>query len=325
MMFSLKLNMKNKLKLADTRGLNMKKSMLLVIVILVSILLQTGCMPSASKADNSGLFSNSTKAWFDFPVNGMTMSIKPYELVAHVTNPDGISEVEWIIEDEVVFTSSADMASSVVDNLYEFHYMWDVVEPGEQTINIRPKAADGSWGLPASVTVFVEGEMTPAPEDTPTHTPTATSTATPTETPAPLPDILSVVETTRSSDSFFNGNCAPNQITFRIRVTKPEDVTYLFMFYKLQDKESGKQTEYNEGTAMKKVSDDTWEVTIKSSAIQDSKKYKESWLIYQFVVQSGKSASLRSKPLGDVSLLSCGSQPEIVDPTPGVIIINPWE
>ena len=183
---------------------------------------------------------------------------------------------------------------------------------------------DGSWGLPAEVTVIIEGEISPTPEDTPTHTPTVEISRTPTITPTP-DDQLALVNPTKSVNQFFYGGCAPDSVTFTIQATQPEKVKYMYLFYKLQDKDTGEMTESNGGTAMTKQGANTWTITLKSNQVQDYKKFDSAWVVYQFISQDANQELTRSKQLRDVMLSVCGSSILEPEKVPTIDIGSVWE
>lgn len=293
----------------------MKQKTFQVVILVLLLAALTGCNLPQNKAGTSDIKGGITQAWFDFPVDGMILSLKPYELVSHVTDPGGVAQVEWSINGSVVATDPIGKAVETVNELSEFHYKWTPSQPGEYLITVRAQAKGGDWGSPAKVKVVVPGELTVTPSPTMTATivssvtPTVTSTITPTITPT-VDDKLALVDMTLSTKQFYRPGCTPDSVTFTIRATKPKEVDYIYLFYKLMDTGSSRQTESNGGRAMKKSGADTWTLTVKASEIYDYKLFDNAWFVYQFIAQSDGKAVARSKSMADIRLSICGSAPD---------------
>ncbi len=310
----------------------MKQKTCLFITIVLWLVSLTGCNLPQSNTGAGEVNGGITQAWFDFPVDGMVLALKPYELVSHVTDPGGIAQVEWSVNGAVVATDPIGKAVETVNELSEFHYRWTPAQPGEYLISVRPQSTGGTWGTPAKVRVTIPGELTSTP--TPTLTATATSTptviltVTPTVT-ATADDKLALVEMTKSTNQFYSPGCAPDNVTFTIRATRPEEVKYMYLFYKLMDTKGNGQTESNGGRPMKKTGEATWTLTVKASEIEGYTSFENAWFVYQFIAQGGSEVVARSKSMSDIQLSRCGKGPVVPPPgitlTPGLPVINPWE
>lgn len=318
--------------MAQQEEAKMKQKLLQVFLCGLWLLTLIGCDQS-NMAASSLIAPGSAQAWFDFPVDGMVLSLKPYELVSNVTDPSGISQVEWTINDEVVATTGVDEAVNSVKNLFEFHYPWTPDLPGEYVLMVRAQSSDGVWSKHAKVVVIIPGEptstYTPTVTETvvtitPSFTPTETPTATPTSTPTPDKK-LSLVNFTKSSSQFFYGGCTPDSLTLSIEATKPEEVNYMYLFYKLQDIQTGEMTKSNEGTPMIKQGANKWVITVKGSQIIDYNRFDSAWFVYQFISQNKDQSLTRSKQMVDVSFSVCGSVAPQVEDIPTPFILNPWE
>jgi hypothetical protein len=243
----------------------------------------------------------------------------------------------------VVASEPVGQAVNTIENLSEFHQSWTPAEPGEYVLNVRAQSASGNWTMPAEAAVTILGEMTATSSPTVTETalsltPSQTPTATSTSTSTPTTDSqLALVDAAKSGAQFSHGSCTPNSLTFSIRATQPKAVTYMYLFFKLQDKGSGEQTASNGGAAMTKSGTDTWTLTVNGNQISDNNRFDESWFVYQFIAQGGTDVVARSKQLSDVTFTACGSAPAQppaggtpalpVPPapiTPTPMMINPW-
>jgi hypothetical protein len=309
----------------------MKQKTYLFITIVLWLVSLTGCNLPQINTGAGDVYGKKTQAWFDFPVDGMILALKPYELVSHVTDPGGIAQVEWSVNGSVVATDPIGKAVETVNELSEFHYRWTPEQPGEYLISVRPQSTGGEWGPSAKVRVTIPGEMTATPTMTATITPslmpTITATVTPTITPT-ADDKLALVDMTKSTNQFYHPGCTPDSVTFTIRATKPQDVKYMYLFYKLMDTKGTGQTEINGGRPMKKTGTDTWTLTVKASEIEGYKRFANAWFVYQFIAQGGSEVVARSQAMGDIQLSVCGSapaEPPGVTLTPGLPVINPSE
>ena len=268
------------------------------------------------------------RAWFDFPANGMELKLKNYDLISHVTDAAGISQIEWQVNGEVVATEPLASAADTTEKLSEFHYQWEPKQPGDYVIQVRAQSASGGWGMPAEVKIKVLGDVTPTPTLTFTPTPSQTPTATVTPT---TDSQLALVDATKSGGQFSTGSCTPNSLTFTIRSTQPKAVSYMYLFYKLQDKGSGEQTASNGGAPMTKSGADRWTITVRGSDIQDNNRFNEAWFVYQFIAQGGNDVVARSKQLSDVTFTACGGAPAeapqiiTITPTIEIPVLNPGE
>jgi hypothetical protein len=285
--------------------------------------------PAPLSAEVPSIPQSIVRAWFDFPANGMELKLKKYDLISHVTDAAGISQIEWRVNGEMVATEPLANAADTTEKLSEFHYQWEPNQPGDYVIQVRAQSASGGWGMPAEVKIKVLGDVTSTPTLTFTPTPTETTTATVTPT---VDSQLALVDAAKSGAQFSTGSCTPNSLTFSIRATQPKAVSYMFLFFKLQDKESGEQTASNGGAPMTKSGADKWTITVRGSDIKDNNRFDESWFVYQFIAQGGNDVIARSKQLSDVTFTACGSAPPAVLPEPIIItptlrppIFVPWE
>jgi len=319
----------------------MKHTPFHILIIALIVFPLVGCNKPVANQLTANLGSGSTQVWFDFPLDGSKMPMGTYDLVSHSADNGGISQVEWSINGSVVASEPVGQAANTIENLSEFHHSWTPAEPGEYVLNVRAQSVSGNWTMPAEAAVTILGEITVTPSPTVTATaltltPSLTPTETSTPTVTPTTDgQLALVDAAKSGAQFSHGSCSPNSLTFTIRATQPKNVTYMYLFYKLQDKGSGEQTASNGGAAMTKSGADTWTLTVKGSDISDNNRFDESWFLYQFIAQGGTDVVARSKQLSDVTFTACGSAPPAggitpalpvpPDPiTPTPMMINPW-
>ena len=114
----------------------------------------------------------SLRAWIDAPLDGSQLSLDPYEIVVHGSDPAGITVFEISVNDEnqIVYSNS-----SPEDLLAMTRYTWTPPHPGDFTIQARSQNSSSAWSDPVSVSVKVVAEN-PTPQ---------TLTLNPTPTPTP--------------------------------------------------------------------------------------------------------------------------------------------
>jgi hypothetical protein len=147
---------------------------------------------------------------------------------------------------------------------------------------------------------------TPEPTTTPPtgapvviNTPTSTHTATvrPTITLVavdpilftPSPNLFLSVQ--RSTNQLVWGSTCDGDrsIRFVVQVAAPRRLRYVLLFYRLQDKYSGRGTEWGGGAIMSTNKQGAYFYTLELDQIRDYKNFEDAWLQYQFV---GSTAGL---------------------------------
>jgi hypothetical protein len=135
---------------------------------------------------------------------------------------------------------------------------------------------------------------TPNPQ-TPFASPTKTLTATVTKRPTitlepvdpslftPSPNIFQFVQ--RSTDQLVWGTtCAGDRsIMFVVTVTPVRRLRYVLLFIRLQDKYSGRGTEWGAGAIMKDNDQGKYFYKLELEQIEDYQKFQDAWMQYQFV------------------------------------------
>jgi hypothetical protein len=156
---------------------------------------------------------------------------------------------------------------------------------------------------------------TPLPTTTPTPEPTFTPTFRPTITLEPIepvlftpsPNIFLTVQ--RSTDQLVWGyNCeGASSIRFTAQVMAVPRLRYVTLWYRLQDKYSGRHTDWGGGAILSDNDQGTYFYDLDLSQIQRYRLYTDAWLQYQLVASTvtqrvlGRSVVSQS----DVSLTHC--------------------
>jgi sarcosine oxidase gamma subunit len=122
------------------------------------------------------------------------------------------------------------------------------------------------------------------------------------------------------------GRCTPEQVTFNAHVADPSAVKVVVFFYRLQDVDSGEQSDWSTGQAMQQQGSGYYSLTLTGSELVGSSGFTHAHVRYQFALQPKSGAIVRSSVYDDVELAQCGiiSLPALilVTPTPTPIIVK---
>ena len=145
--------------------------------------------------------------------------------------------------------------------------------------------------VPTEVPPTLEPGVTAPP---PTRTPTTTATIRPTITMDPLdpglftpsPNIFNFVQKS-TSQLVWGGTCdGDRSIMFIVTVTPVRRMKYVLLFIRLQDKYSGRGTEWGAGAIMKDNDQGKYFYKLELDQIADYQSYQDAWLQYQFVAST---------------------------------------
>jgi hypothetical protein len=187
-----------------------------------------------------------------------------------------------------------------------------------------PQPTATPFSLPASNTPDLFVINTPQPTTTPpTGTPLITNTPAPTFTPTIRPTItLEPIDPslfTPSPNLFLSVQKSTNQIVwgstcdgarsimFTAQVVPARRLRYVTLWYRLQDKYSGRHTDWGGGAILSNNKQGTYFYTLELDQIQDYRFFEDAWFQYQLVASTalrkvlGRSVVSRT----DVSLTHC--------------------
>lgn len=153
----------------------------------------------------------------------------------------------------------------------------------------------------------------------PSRTPTPTKTPRPTITLETLDPMLYTPSTNifqfvqrSTAQLVWGGNCEGDRsITFTATVTPVRRLKYVLLFIRLQDKFSGRGTEWGAGAIMKDNDRGTYFYKLELDQINDYDKFENAWLQYQLVASTvgltvlGRSVVDRTS----VSITNCNNLP----------------
>jgi hypothetical protein len=258
------------------------------------------------------------QTWIDAPLNGSTIPFASYEIVLHVFDSAGVTQVELSANGNLLANLSNPDPGKQLSTL---KYSWRPASPGNYTLKARAQSAGGGWGSEAVAVVTVSDfTETPVITSTASVTPTPTLTATPTvtSTAAGLSFTPQI-----STGTFYYGACGSDQVTIQVQV--PGDNVYsVVIFTNLKDQAGGGTTGWDEGSSMNPAGGGWFSRTVSSRSVAGADRFKNAWLLYQFVASDRSNQIIgRSQVYSDITLTACGAaQPpvRIITPTkPGII------
>ena len=165
---------------------------------------------------------------------------------------------------------------------------------------------------PTEIPPTLEPGVTPKPF---TRTPTTTATFRPTITLEPMdpslftpsPNIFNFVQKSTSQLVWGYGCDGFRSIQFIVTVTPVRRMKYVLLFIRLQDKYSGRGTEWGAGAIMSDNDQGKYFYTIHLNQIEDHEQFVDAWLQYQFVASTIGLTRLGSSVVDrtSVSLTHC--------------------
>jgi hypothetical protein len=240
------------------------------------------------------------QAWIDAPLDGSSLPLASYEIVFHAFAQGSPAAVELSINGlPVALQTGPD------EPLMTVRYLWSPPKPGTYTLAARARDRQGTWGSPHVHTVTI-GDPTPTPSPTETLTLTPTPTLTLTATPTPRAARLAFINTTRP-DQVRYGTCSPNVLTFEVKADPADGVTGMVVFTRLQDQETGKNSGWDQGTALSPHGNGVFGRELNTNQLNGAGLYRNALLAYQFVATAAGGGILGRSPVyGDVTVTRCG-------------------
>ena len=148
---------------------------------------------------------------------------------------------------------------------------------------------------------------TPFPSSTPTFRSTITLEPVDPSLFTPSPNLFLAVQK-NTSQLVWGYNCdGSRSIMFTAQVLPAKRLRYVTLWYRLQDKYSGRHTDWGGGAIMKDNDQGTYFYTLELNQIDDYKSYEDAWFQFQLVASTatqrvlGRSVVSRS----DVSFTNC--------------------
>lgn len=260
------------------------------------------------------------QTWIDAPLDGSTIPLASYEIVLHVFDPAEVRQVE--------LSANGSLLANLPNpdpgkQLATLKYFWRPASPGNYMLKARAQSAGGDWSSEAVAVVTVSDfTMTPVITTTASVTPTSTLTATLTVT-STVAELSFTPQI--STSTFYYGACGSDQVTIQVQV--PGDNVYsVVIFTNVKDQAGGGTTGWDEGSSMNPTGGGWFSRTISSRSVAGADRFKNAWLLYQFVASDRSNQIIgRSQIYSDITLAACGAaQPPVmidtITPTqPGII------
>lgn len=174
---------------------------------------------------------------------------------------------------------------------------------GSPTPSQPPQPSATPFSLPATFTPDLFALNTQAPTTTPpSGTPRVTDTPFPTRTPTTRPTItlepqdvhlytpslpIFLPPTLSTRQVVWGTTCEGDRsIKFEVQVKKVRRLRYVLLFTRLQDKYSGRNTDWGVGAIMSDNDQGTYFYKLRLDQIPDYQSYEDAWLQYQFVAST---------------------------------------
>lgn len=147
----------------------------------------------------------------------------------------------------------------------------------------------------------------PAPTSTPTFRPTITLEPLEPSLFTPSPNLFMAVQ--RSTDQIvWGGTCeGARSIRFTANVAPARRLRYVTLWYRLQDKYSGRHTDWGGGAILSDNDQGTYFYDLDLSQIHRYRFYEDAWLQYQLVASTATQRVLGRSVVSrtDISLTHC--------------------
>jgi len=174
---------------------------------------------------------------------------------------------------------------------------------GALTPSQPPQPTATPFSMPATFTPDLFALNTQAPTTTPpSGTPRVTDTPFPTSTPTTRPTItlepqdvhlytpslpIFLPPTLSTRQVVWGTTCEGDRsIKFEVQVKKVRRLRYVLLFTRLQDKYSGRNTDWGVGAIMSDNDQGTYFYKLRLDQIPDYQSYEDAWLQYQFVAST---------------------------------------
>ena len=160
-------------------------------------------------------------------------------------------------------------------------------------------------GTPPTGTQLVTD--TPEPTLTPTFRPTITLEPVDPSLFTPSPNIFLTVQRTTSQIVWGNGCDGARSIRFTAQVMPVRRLRYVTLWYRLQDKYSGRHTDWGGGAILSDNDQGTYFYDLDLSQIRRYRLYTDAWFQYQLVASTATQRVLGRSVVSrtDISLTHC--------------------
>jgi hypothetical protein len=145
-------------------------------------------------------------------------------------------------------------------------------------------------------------------------------------TPTPASAAISGLAPDTPQVYFGFGSCTPKEVAFNAQAADPAAVKVVVFFFRLQDVDSGEQSDWSAGQAMLPQGGGRYSLTLNGSELAGSTGFAHARVRYQFALQPQSGEITRSAVYEDIELAQCGiiRLPPLIllTPTPTPIIVK---
>jgi hypothetical protein len=195
-------------------------------------------------------------------------------------DPSGYGEGQQMVASETVTTNASGHAD-VTDQYQNYHFV-----DGDFITATAIDPAGNTSGFSQCIPITEMAEGLPSPESAMTFTPFID--------PAEI--------------FYGRGGCTPNEVRIGVEIgDPPEPVSYVLLFVRLSDTQTGEKGAWNEGLSMHSSGENTYFYDLLAEDVPDYQDFADAILQYQFVAYNGAQEEFgRSEVYGDVSVKRCG-------------------
>jgi CSLREA domain-containing protein len=112
------------------------------------------------------------------------------------------------------------------------------------------------------------------------------------------------------SEIFYGPRCSPDKVRISVEIVDPpEPISYVLLFVRLMNPETGETTVWDGGWTMLASGKDWFYYDLLAYDVPGYDSFETAWLQYQFVVYNKAQEKIGMSPVyGDISFLRCGAE-----------------
>ena len=118
----------------------MKRYLTMLFLVIPLLFLLTSCGPSGP----------GPASWIDKPLDKSTLPLEPLEIIAHASSVNGVSSIEFAVDDQVINTVRVGNSRFVIAS-----HIWQPEEPGVYTVRVTSLDTNGNRGSQAVSLVYI--------------------------------------------------------------------------------------------------------------------------------------------------------------------------
>jgi len=133
-------------------------------------------------------------------------------------------------------------------------------------------------------------------------------TPTPNATATPTPVKMTFKPFFDPAEIFYGPRCTPDKVRLSVEIgNPPEPISYVLLFVRLMDKQTGEKTDWGGGLSMIGAGKNAFYYDLMAYDVPNYTAFESAWLQYQFVVYNKAEVKIGySEVFGDVAFTRCG-------------------